>query len=338
MIQLANSPVVFSENPHGYFLDCIRLSGITTLIKAATGLGEYPEASDYVKEFLIPKAGEKGTAVHHAIELYDTTGEKQTEYDLPLNGHLDVSAQLENYIMLREGYEPIANEYTVSDNCMYASNIDNVWQKIETGGIWLVDTKTNNLDLYPGGEEALIEYLSWQLSCYAYLFELQNPGLKVEGLLGNWFRDDQCKQWTIERKEDSLIKELLDTDYELTGHGFTYDVKDKSKFAYGCTSVATTENALDLPQQFIDSIAFILQEEAAMKKRLEELKVTLKNAMLGAPEPVKKWDAGKFTATIAKDSIVNSFDTTKFKAEHPDLYEKYVKQSVRQGGLTIKLK
>ena len=53
MIQLASSPVVFSENPHGYFLDSIRLSGITTLIKAATGLGEYPEASDYVKEFLI---------------------------------------------------------------------------------------------------------------------------------------------------------------------------------------------------------------------------------------------------------------------------------------------
>ena len=336
MIQLATSPVKFSENPHGYFLDCIRLSGITTLIKAATGLGVYAEASDYVKEFLIPRAGEKGTAVHQAIETYDTTGEKHTEFDLPLNGHLDVSAQLENYIKLRKGFEPIANEYTVSDNCMYASNIDNVWQKKETGGIWLVDTKTNNLDLYPGGEEALIEYLSWQLSCYAYLFELQNPGLKVEGLLGNWFRDAQCKQWAIERKEDSLIKELLDTDYELTDQGFVYDVKDKQKFAYVGTSVATSENALNLPQQLINSIAYILKEEASRKKQLEELKVRLKNAML--ENGIKSWDAGLFTATIAKDSISNTFDTTKFKAEHPDLYEQYIKQSFRAGAFTLKLK
>ena len=151
MIQLAKSPVEFSEKPHGYFLQGVQLSGITGLIKAATGLGVYEDASDYVKEFLIPKAGEKGTEVHNSIEKYDKTGEKITEYDLPLNGHLDVSAQLENYIMLREGYEPVDNEYTVSDNIMYASNIDNVWQKKDTGGIWLVDTKTNNLDLYPGG-------------------------------------------------------------------------------------------------------------------------------------------------------------------------------------------
>lgn len=336
MIQLVQSRVEFSENPHGYFIDGVRLSGITTLIKAATGLGVYEDASDYVKEFLIPKAGEKGTAVHHAIEMFDKTGEKQTEFDLPLNGHLDVSAQLENHIKLREGFEPVANEYTVSDNMMYASNIDNVWQKKETGGIWLVDTKTNNLDLYPGGEEALIEYLSWQLSCYAFLFELQNQELKVEGLLGNWFRDNQCKQWPIERKEDSLIKELLDTDYELTDHGFVYDVKDKSKFACAGTSLATTENALNLPQQLINSIAYILKEEASMKKQLEELKVRLKNSML--ENGIKSWDAGLFTATIAKDSISNTFDTTKFKAEHPDLYEQYIKQSFRAGAFTLKLK
>ena len=335
MIQLVKSAVEFSENPHGYFLQGIRLSGITTLIKAATGLGVYSEASDYVKEFLIPKAGEKGTAVHHTIEHYDKTGERVTEYDLPLNGHLDVSAQLENYIMLREGYEPVDNEYTVSDNLMYASNIDNVWQKKETGGIYLVDTKTNNLDLFPGGEGALIEYLSWQLSCYAYLFELQNPTLKVEGLLGNWFRDAQCKQWVIERKPDSLIKELLDVSYEFTEHGFVYDVGDKSRFAYAGTAVATQEDSL-LPQRVINAIATILEEEMAAKKRLDELKVQLKNAML--EHGIKSWDGGKFIATIAKDSVTNTFDTSGFKTDHPDLYEEYVKQSVRAGAFTLKLK
>ena len=79
MIQLVKSPVEFSENPHGYFLQGVQLSGITTLIKAATGLGVYAEASDYVKDFLIPKAGEKGTAVHNSIEKYDKTGEKRVK-------------------------------------------------------------------------------------------------------------------------------------------------------------------------------------------------------------------------------------------------------------------
>ena len=335
MIQLVKSQVQFSENPHGYFLQGVQLSGITSLIHSATGLGVYAEASDYVKNFLIPKAGEKGTAVHSAIEHYDKTGQKITEYDLPLNGHLDVSAQLENYIRLREGYEPVDNEYTVSDNIMYASNIDNVWQKIETGGIYLVDTKTNNLDLYPGGEDALIEYLSWQLSCYAYLFELQNPGLRVEGLLGNWFRDSEYKQWPINRKDDSLIKTLLDIDYEVTDHGFVYNINDKEMFTANIAAVSPQQDAI-MPQHAINAIAAILKEEKAAKARLDELKVQLKNAMI--EHGIKSWDAGKFTATIAKDSVTNTFDTTRFKKDHADLYEQYIKQSVRAGSFTLKLK
>lgn len=336
MIELVKSQVEFSENPHGYYLQGIQLSGITTLIKAATGLGVYADASDYVKNFLVPKAGEKGTAVHNSIEKFDKTGERITEYDLPLNGHLDTSAQLENYIKLREGYDPLDNEYTVSDNLMYASNIDNVWVKKETGGIYLVDTKTNNLDLFPGGEEALIEYLSWQLSCYAFLFEKQNPTLKVEGLLGNWFRDAECKQWVISRKDDSLIEQLLDTTYEVQDDGhFWYNVIDKERFNPQTTAVATKEQEL-IPAHVINLITNILKEEKAAKERLDSLKVQLKNAMI--ENGIKSWDAGTFTATIAKDSIVNSFDTTKFKKEHADLYEQYIKQSVRAGAFTLKLK
>lgn len=336
MIQLVSSPVIFQENPHGYYLGSFQLSGITSLIHAATGLGVYEDASDYVKNFLVPKAGEKGTAVHNSIEHFDKTGDKITEYDLPLNGHLDVSAQLENYIKLKEGYDALANEYTVSDNLMYASNIDNVWVSRSTGGIYLVDTKTNNLDLFPGGEDALIEYLSWQLSCYAYLFEKQNPELKVEGLLGNWLRDEKCKQWVISRKDDAIIRQLLDCDYQVGEDGqFEYIIPDKSVFTPKITSIAPQETRL-LPEQYISLITTILVQEREAKAQLEELKVKLKNAML--EHGITKWDSGEFTATIAKDSIVNSFDSTRFKKDHADLYEEYLKQSTRAGSFTLKLK
>ena len=53
---------------------------------------------------------------------------------------------------------------------------------------------------------------------------------------------------------------------------------------------------------------------------------------------VKSWDSGMFKATIANDSVSETFDTTRFKKEHPDLYEQYLKQSTRKGGFTIKLR
>ena len=53
---------------------------------------------------------------------------------------------------------------------------------------------------------------------------------------------------------------------------------------------------------------------------------------------IKSWDGGKFIATIAKDSVTNTFDTTRFKKDHADLYEQYIKQSVRAGAFTLKLK
>ena len=197
MIQFKQSPVVFDEDSHTYMLDGKQLLGITGLIHSILGLGVYPEAEDYVKDNIIPRAGSRGTAIHHAIQTYDQLGVKQTRqmvhtrYGCRERDNIyykdeewDVAEELESYIrhMNEFGFEPLFNELTVSDNLKYASQIDNGWLKKETLGIWLVDTKSNTIDLYPlcgyfnpnyfnSGDEALREYLSWQLSVYAVLFE-----------------------------------------------------------------------------------------------------------------------------------------------------------------------
>ena len=210
MIPFKQSPVIFDEGAHRYRLGEKRLLGITGLIHSILGLGVYPEADPYVKDFLIPKAGSRGTAIHHAIQTYDQLGVRQTiqivntrqgdHYEVM---EWDVSRELDNYIRHLNGFIPLANELTVSDNDKYASQIDNVWQRVSTNGIWLVDTKSNNLDRYPlcgyfnpayfnNREDALKEYLSWQLSVYAELFEAENPGIKVEGLACNWLRQDRA--------------------------------------------------------------------------------------------------------------------------------------------------
>lgn len=287
MMKFKESPVIFDEDSHSYQLDGKRLLGITGLIHSILGLGVYPDASDHVKDFIIPRAGSRGTAVHHAIQTYDQIGMKQTtqivhtRYGCRERDNIsyvdetwDVSTELEAYIRHLNGFKPLANELTVSDNVRYASQIDNVWQYEKTGGIWLVDTKTNNIKLYPlcgyynanyfnSGEDALKEYLSWQLSIYAELFEAENPGLKIEGLACNWLRQDNAAFWVIERKPSELVKELLNTVYLFGDNGPVYFHPNLSVFGIGeSRAKEETELAPIIPPEMID-------REVNKKKRRE---------------------------------------------------------------------
>ncbi len=361
MTLFKQSPVVFNEDEHRYELDGKRLLGITGLIHSILGLGVYPEANNHVKDEIIPRAGSRGTAVHHAIQTYDCMGIRQTtqtvhtRYGCAERDNIryvdevwDVDSELDNYIRHLEGFTPLANELTVSDNYKWASQIDNVWRNNQTGGIWLVDTKTNNIKLYPtcgyfcdnyfsSGEDALKEYLSWQLSIYAELFEDENPGMEVEGLACNWLRKDEAEFWHIERKPYELVKELLSSDYIFTDNGPVYFHRDLSVFGIGKAIPATTEPAVPIMHpEVVDYLNNLYRNYKALGDKLEEAKRGLRTAM--EQYSVKKYDFGSFTATIAADTVSNTFDTKRFKAEHPDMYEEYVTQKVKKGGLTIKPK
>ena len=361
MIELKQSPVIFDEDSHSYHLGEKRLLGITGLIHSILGLGVYPDASDYTKDRVIPKAGSRGTAVHHAIQTYDQLRIRQTrqivhtrygcherdniEY---VDEEWDVSTELDAYVRHLDGFYPLANELTVSDNQKYASQIDNVWQHIKTGGIWLVDTKTNNIKLYPlcgyfnpnyfrSGEEALKEYLSWQLSVYAELFETENPGLKVDGLACNWLRKDDAAFWIIKRKPSDLVQELLSTEYIFTDNGPVYFHHDPTIFGINPNLPAEKrEQTPIVPTDIVDYFASLLKTYKETEAKLDEAKTALRAAMM--QHDVKSYDFGKFTATLSADSVSNTFDSKKFKAERPDLYNKYLAQKTKKGSLTLKHK
>lgn len=363
MMEFKKSPVVFDEESHSYRLADKKLLGITGLIHSVLGLGVYPDADDYTKDRVIPRAGSRGTAVHHAIQTFDQLGIEETEqivctkYGCVERGNVeyvderwDVSAELDAYIRNLQfgGFVALANELTVSDNDKYASQIDNVWLNRKTGGIWLVDTKTNNIRLYPicgyfnpayfkDGESALKEYLSWQLSIYAVLFELENPGLKVEGLACNWLRKDTSDFWTIERKPDDLVRELLKTEYIFTDSGPVYFHHDPSIFGIGKNLPAPIDSPPPiLPEKIISHMANLMAVEAEAKAKLDEMKNTLRKAM--EQHGIKSWDSGMFKATISADSQRSEFNTALFKKDHPDLYGKYVINKTVKGSFTIKAK
>lgn len=336
---LKQSAVVFDEATHTYRRGDKELSGITGLIHSVLHLGVYPDASDYAKKVQIPKAGYYGTCVHKAIQLWDNLGIEVTQYpkkEHPTAGLLpaqDVSLELEYYKKAKpRNCKTIASEFTV-DYGDFASQIDCIWADTEDG-VYLVDHKTNNLDYYPGGAEGLKEYLSWQLSCYAVMFEAQT-GLKVKGLLGNWLRKGDGELWRIPRKSDEEVLKLLSTEIVKNDWGgFSYynpDMQVIEAVPFEVPAVATS-SSLAVPADVITAISTLLKAEKAAKAMKEKLRELMEQA------GVSKWECSEFTATIGKPSETTTFDSKAFQADYPDLYEKYLKTTTRKGSFTQKLK
>ena len=337
---LKQSEVVFNEAAHTYLRGDTELSGITGLIHAVLLLGVYPDASDYVKKVQIPKAGYYGTCVHKSIQTWDELGIEMTQFpekEHPTAGILpaqDVSAELAYYRKVKpRTCKTIANEFTV-DYGNFASQIDCVWGD-EDGNIYLVDHKTNNLEYYPGGAAGLKEYLSWQLSCYAVMFEKQT-GLKVKGLFGNWLRKGAGELWRIERKPDEQVQKLLSTEiHKQDWGGFTYynpEMQVTATKVEEVKPVATATDALAVPVDVVSAITALLRAEKAAKAMKEKLREIMEAA------GVSKWECDEFTATIGKSSETTTFDSTALKKADPETYNKFLKTTTRKGSFKITAK
>jgi len=338
MIELKHSDVVFDETTHTYTKGGQKLSGITSLIHSVLRLGVYPKADDETLEVRIPRAGYYGSCVHEAIRMFNDTGIEVTEF--PEKEHQtkhfgsqvfpahDVSKELENYkLMLTNGRKNIASEFTVSFG-QYASQIDAVWE--DGDGVYLVDFKTNNLDYYPNKSAGLKQYLSWQLSCYAVMFE-QQTGIKVKGLYGVWLRHDESAFWSIDRQPDEQVICLLNTVAIPQGDG-TFAYLNDAMQVEETTEVIATAQDIAAPANIIKAVADLLRAEKAAKDMKEHLRELMEQ------NGVTKFECDEFTATIGKPSVSTSFDNKAFKKDHADLFSQYTKEISKKGSFTLKLK
>lgn len=193
-IELVKSKVVFDEISHTYDFLGMKLSGITSLLHRTLFADKYTG----IDPSILAKAAEYGHNIHEQIEIVDSLG---VESDNP---------SVMDYCRIKRenNLTTLRNEYLVSDELQYASSIDIVFDDFS-----LADIKTTSkLDM---------EYLSWQLSIYAYLFELQNPGLKVPRLYAIWLPKPKYGRSTIvevPRKSKDAIKVLMAWDKSLTNN------------------------------------------------------------------------------------------------------------------------
>jgi len=297
-LQLTKSPVVFDQEAHTYHLDGVELSGVTGMLKQMLFADKYAGMSEEV----LAKAAAYGTSVHEGVELFETIGAD------------DGSQEVKNYRELKEaaGMNFEESEYLVSDEQNIASSIDLVFTSAKYG-IVLADIKTT----YGGLDK---EYLSWQLSVYAYLFERQNPGLKVGALAGIWLRHRDCAMVEINRRPDEDVEKLI------------------REFAEGAECTVSKSAGVPAPiLSLADSIAEMEKKIKTLTAQRDELKEKILGLMTENNCDKIEID-GKVLITRVAATTRETFDNKSLKADNPELYAKYVKNSPVKESLKITIR
>ena len=306
---LIKSPVVFDEEQHIYTLGDKQLSGITSIIKRLL----FPDMYANVSQAVLNKAAERGTRIHNLIQLW-TMGILSNEDIAELQPFLDAfhAAGL-------DGWE---SEYLVSDNESVASSIDLVCLD-KDGNIILCDIKTTSV--------LHIEYLRWQLSIYAYLFERQNPELKVHGLKAIHICKGKCDIVDIERLNDNQVDDLL-TAYR---NGAT-------TFANPLHAIpAELDKLLEAYAENDEFLSYIKMVNDQYDKRKKELQAAIGDALKKQNMSTIETPIAK--VTIGKDSVTPKFDYKSFVEsdlykQQPEAYEPFVKMTTTAGRITITLR
>lgn len=95
-----------------------------------------------------------------------------------------------------------------------------------------------------------------------------------------------------------------------------------------------TNNELELSTQ--NELTEILRVEKQIKERKEEIKNQILNEM--ERKNIKKIETDNYTITYKEQTEQERFDSLKFKKEHKDMYDEYIKFTTVKSSLLIKLK
>lgn len=298
-IQLNQCGVTFDPATHTYLLGEKELSGITGVLERQLFPGEF----DNIPEAVLLKAAEYGTRVHESIELFDAQWKN------------DNTPEVADYISLcRENdLTHEASEYLITDGENYASMIDKVYRR-DTATFDLADIKT-----YGTMTPEKLEKARWQLSVYAYLFEAQNPRVKVDRILVIHLRhktdDSISKLIPVKRIPSEICKELLSADLE--GRQFV--------------------NPYAIPDDIREKEARI-RTLMKMKEDAERELGIIKSGILSEMEAqdVRTWTTDTMRITRKLPASRSSFSINDFKAANPDIdLSPYMRTSQVAGSITI---
>lgn len=303
-IELTQSGVIFNEELHEYWLDGKQLSGITEALRKQL----HPDMYSSIPKRILEQAAQYGTSVHKSIEEFQKNWVN--------NG----TQEVQDFIQICKDNSLIheSSEYTVSDGKNWASNIDQVF-RVSDDTFSLADIKT-----YSKMTAEKLELARYQLSCYAYFFEMQNKKAKVDRLYIIHLRNKTMKSGKVEHISDlipieripaDICKELLDC--ELRGEQF------KNPFA--------------VPEELAFQISRI-KELIEKKNEAEEELAAIKANILTSMEflDVKTWVLNNIRLTRKLPTTRTSLNLAMLKTDHPEIdYGLYERVSNVSGSLAI---
>lgn len=255
----------------------------------------FPDKYKNIPKHIIENAARRGSMIHEEIELIETIGITPT------------SAEGKGYVALKEehGLRFLESEYTVSDLEHYATNIDAIYE-VSENKVDIMDYKTTHkFDL---------ESVSWQLSICAKFFEQNNPHIKVRKLYGMWLRGDIAELIEVERHSNGEINALIEADQ-----------KDEEYF---------------YSPAFPDYISDNIERLCSLNKRIKELSEEYSAIQAEVLQKMsdngdKSFDTGDILFTVVAPSVRETFDSKKFKAEHKDMFDQYIKKSQTKESLKL---
>ena len=303
-IELKESGILFNEEQHTYWLDGKELSGITGMLQRQL----FPNEFDGIPEHLIQSAADYGTSVHISCEDFDK------------NWINDGTQEVADYIQICKDYGLVheRSEYTVTDGENWASKIDKVY-RVSENTFSLGDIKT-----YGQMTPEKLEKARWQLSIYAYFFELMNKKAKVDQLFIIRLRNKMKKDGSFDRIKEiifvnripsEICKDLLDCDLRREQFINPYDIPDEYK-----------------SQE--QTIRELIQTKAEVEEQLANIKARILADM--EAQGAKLWSTETMRLVRKLPTKRSSFDLPAFKNDHPELeYESYMKVSPVVGSLQI---
>lgn len=318
-----NKRVQFYPWTHSYILDeKTTLLGITSLLKKHGLSPNY----DGIDETTLSNAAKRGTAVHKMLESYDN-GEATVMQDVYsdsgklLISNTDLAKSLENYKKLN--LPIVASEYLISDNECVASSIDKVASTDKDNEFVLYDVKTSST--------IHNESYSWQLSCYAYLFEKQNPKAKVVGLAVIHIRNGEVKIVPMERKSDEEVKALLNAEK----NGEIYQPLFSNADSGELDLYASGEELSLLADTALDIITLKTQLKQA-EEAIAEIQDRIYNKMV--EQNIETLENEGMLIKLKKPYTKKALDTKALKAKYPEIADEMMKESTVKGNITITIK
>ena len=279
----------FNDQTHTYKLNGKIIPSVTQIINEVLFYNKYSSVSEDTLEL----AKNKGSLIHKEIENYIKKGE------------IGFTLELESFINIvnDKKLEHMKSEVKVH-NKEIAGTIDIVCRIGDKNVI--IDTKTT--------AELDKEYVSWQLSMYAYILETYYS-VRIDELYGMWLRDEKYKFVKVEKKTHNQIEDVLEA------------FKNGSKIDLYSATLQT----IPLDNQ----IAFmgLVHQMNDIENKIKEVKEAILKEM--EDRGLSKVEIGDVTITYKQPTTRVSIDTKKLKED--GLYDKYSKISNVKGSISIKL-